>query len=58
MVSTVFLGINHAFSGGPPIVFETMVFSKGGDGDCHRYATWEEAEEGHEKVCREFRKTG
>jgi hypothetical protein len=25
-VSTVFLGLDHAFCGGPPVLFETMVF--------------------------------
>lgn len=25
-VSTVFLGLNHAFGDGPPLIFETMVF--------------------------------
>jgi hypothetical protein len=27
IVSTVFLGIDHGFDGGPPILWETMVFS-------------------------------
>lgn len=30
-ISTVFLGIDHAFGEGPPILWETMVFTKGGD---------------------------
>lgn len=29
-VSTVFLGLNHRFDNGPPILWETMVFVKGG----------------------------
>ena len=28
-VSTVFLGIDHAWYGGPPLLFETMVFPMG-----------------------------
>jgi hypothetical protein len=28
-VSTVFLGLNHQYGDGPPLVFETMVFLKG-----------------------------
>lgn len=46
-VSTVFLGLDHSFSGGTPILFETMIF--GGDVDEYqvRYATMEEAVEGH-----------
>lgn len=66
-VSTVFLGINHNYTRkGQPILFETMVFSiapvvnditvnvgerEGPDGRCERYATWEEAVEGHRRVC-------
>ena len=47
-VSTVFLGLDHNFSkGGPPILFETMIFGPKGEEMCKRYATWEEAEEGH-----------
>lgn len=52
-VSTVFLGVDHGFSeGGPPIVFETMVF--GGPMDQHtvRYSTWEAAQRGHVETCR------
>ena len=25
-VSTVFLGLNHQYGGGPPLIFETMIF--------------------------------
>lgn len=46
-VSTVFLGVDHAFLGGPPVLFETMVFGGERDGDMERYCTWEEAEAGH-----------
>lgn len=28
-VSTVFLGLDHSWMGGPPLVFETMIFEKG-----------------------------
>ncbi|UKL15030.1 hypothetical protein hairong_126 [Pseudomonas phage hairong] len=28
-VSTVFLGLDHGWMGGPPLVFETMIFEKG-----------------------------
>ena len=46
-VSTVFLGIDHGFGHGPPILFETMVFGGVLDQEQERYATWEEAEAGH-----------
>lgn len=45
LVSTVFLGVDHQFGDGPPLLFETMVFSgPTGDGDeMERCSTWEEA---------------
>jgi len=46
-VSTVFLGLDHRFGAGPPLVFETMVFGGELDGDCDRYSTYDEAELGH-----------
>lgn len=54
-VSTVFLGLDHSWvDTGPPIVFETMVFRDGNGEECFRYSTWQEAMEGHGKVCREL----
>lgn len=48
-ISTVFLGIDHGFlPGGPPIVFETMIFEGEHDQDQWRYVTWDEAVRGHE----------
>ena len=52
-VSTVFLAIDHGlFRGGPPILFETMVFAKDTPADhfCQRYATWDETKKGHDEV--------
>lgn len=50
-VSTVFLGTNHAFCGGPPILFETMVREADGNFDDQwRYCTLEEAKAGHSRV--------
>lgn len=60
LISTVFLGIDHNFwDRGPPLLFETMVFSKG-DGDidwgsaddCWRYSSWDDAETGHKAAVR------
>ena len=49
-VSTVFLGIDHNFSGGVPILFETMIFGGKYDDYQEQYATWEEAEAGHKRA--------
>lgn len=50
-VSTIFLGMNHNWGDGPPLLFETMIF--GGEHDLYqdRYATWNEAVDGHKKAC-------
>lgn len=50
-VSTVFLGLDHQYGEGPPLVFETMVF-EGSFSDllCWRYSTWDEAEAGHQRA--------
>lgn len=52
LVSTVFLGINHAFMDGPPILFETMIFGGEHNQYQNRYATYEEAEKGHEEAIQ------
>jgi hypothetical protein len=50
-VSTVFLCHDHNFTNkGPPIVFETLVFGGRLDDSMNRYATWDEAERGHEEM--------
>ena len=51
VVSTVFLGLDYGWmEGEPPQLFETLVFSDYGGGDMERYATWEEAEAGHQAM--------
>lgn len=47
-VSTVFLGLNAGFGGGPPLIFETMVFGGPLDEYIERYATEEQALIGHD----------
>jgi hypothetical protein len=50
-VSTVWLGIDHGFGTGPPVIFESMVFASREDMidlDCVRYTTRAQAEAGHE----------
>ena len=53
-VSTVFLGLDHQFGDGPPLLFETLIFGGERDGDMWRYSTWDEAEAGHDKVVAEL----
>jgi hypothetical protein len=47
LVSTVFLGIDHAFLGGPPMLFETMIFGGPNDQTQERCSTWKQAEAMH-----------
>ncbi len=49
-VSTVFLGIDHSFNGGAPVLFETMIFGGEHDQYQERYCTLEEAMIGHERA--------
>lgn len=50
-VSTIFLGVNHNWSGiGPPTLFETMIFGGPQDGWQERCSTWEEAEAMHKEA--------
>ena len=48
-ISTVWLGIDHNYGSGPPIIFETMIFSPDEEQDEQqwRYATEAEARRGH-----------
>lgn len=47
LVSTVFLGIDHAFNGGEPVLFETMIFGGIHDQYQMRYTSLLLAEQGH-----------
>ncbi len=47
-VSTVFMGLDHGWGEGPPILFETMIFGGEHNDDYQtRCCTWEEAEKMH-----------
>jgi hypothetical protein len=46
-ISTVFLGTDHSWGEGPPILFESMIFVDGNGGQMDRYCTWDEAMAGH-----------
>lgn len=58
-ISTVFLGLDHSFGSGPPILFETMIFGAevGDELDQYqeRYAGLEQAMAGHERAVAAVR---
>lgn len=49
-VSTVFLGLDHSFGDGPPLLWETMIFGGEHDQYQERYSTKAEALAGHAKA--------
>jgi hypothetical protein len=53
-ISTVFLGIDHQFGKGQPLLFETMVFEDPNKSMlevyCEQYSTIEQARAGHTRV--------
>lgn len=53
-LSTVFVGYNMNLFGPYPICFETMAFFEFEPEEQYqmRYATWKEAEEGHNRIVR------
>ncbi len=67
-VSTVWLGLNHQFGDGPPLIFESMVFPAKPDGppklgerdpdrdelEQRRYSTEEEALAGHAELVKRW----
>ena len=56
-VSTVFIGIDHQWGDGRPLLFETLVFANDDrvcDERMERYSTWDEAVAGHEAICAEL----
>jgi len=67
-LSTVWIGIDHAFGDGTPLIFETMIFAPtdadyGGDnplhrhyaGYCERYTSEAAALAGHDRLLEELR---
>ena len=50
LISTVFLGLDHSFGYGAPVLFETMIFDGEHDSYQDRYVTWAEAEAGHRRA--------
>lgn len=58
-VSTIWLGLDHSFGFGPPLIFETMVFDhlhgdRGDDLAQERYSTLEDAQLGHLFLVEEY----
>ncbi len=54
-ISTVFLGLDHNFGDGPPLLFETLVFDGTLAGEMERYTTWDKAEQGHARMVERVR---
>lgn len=54
-VSTVWLGLDHQFGDGPPLIFESLVFGGGMDGEMERYSTEAEARAGHDALVAKVR---
>lgn len=66
VVSTVWLGLDHSHGSGPPMIFESMVFTASEwnerygrllDIDVMRYSTEEEAHRGHDELVTLIRAT-
>ncbi len=56
-VSTVWLGLDHQYGDGPPLIFETMVFQDKDnldERDQERYSTEAEALAGHEAMVERW----
>ncbi len=55
-ISTVWMGLDHGYPPGPPLIFETMVFREGEgdpirlDMEMMRYSTLVDAERGHKRM--------
>jgi len=56
LISTVWLGLNHGFTPGSKLIFETMVFNANEDEEeVERYSTIESAKNGHNKIVRKYK---
>lgn len=54
-ISTVFLGLDHSWDDGPPVLWETMVFNGPLDGEQDRYTSLEDAKAGHAAMVEKVR---
>ena len=56
VVSTVFHGLDHSWTGPPPVFWETMVFSDGcDDAETRRYSSRDAALAGHGEIVARWR---
>ena len=57
LLSTVFLAMDYSFGVGPPVLWETMLFSVDGKTEEHmeRYTSREQAQQRHLELLREAR---
>lgn len=56
-VSTVFLGLDHNWGDGPPVLWETMIFGGPHDEYQERYTSHDEAVAGHTKALELVKST-
>lgn len=49
-VSTVWLGLDHQYGDGPPLIFETLIMGGELDGEMWRYPTRKDAVAGHDRA--------
>lgn len=56
LISTVFLGLDHSWGEGAPVLWETMVFGGRTDGDMYRYQSEAAAIHQHEIVTNQIRR--
>lgn len=55
-ISTVFLGLDHSFMGGDPMLFETIIFKNGEQyGNCDRCSTHREALKQHQAALKQVK---
>jgi hypothetical protein len=53
-ISTVWMGIDHQFGDGPPLIFETRYQGPDGEEEQWRYSTEAEAIEGHNRAAGRY----
>jgi hypothetical protein len=54
-VSTVFMGLDHSFGDGPPVLWETLVFGGLWDEYQWRYRSRSDAEAGHTDIVKRIK---